>query len=53
MTIGSDLEPWDLDQIVAPRDALFVGIRAETHDEAEGLARGAARRSATACSNAT
>jgi hypothetical protein len=40
--MGADLEPWDLDQIVAPNPQLLLGIRAETHGELDGLARGAA-----------
>lgn len=42
VTAGADLEPWDLDQIVAPNPQLLLGISAETHGELDGLARGAA-----------
>jgi hypothetical protein len=42
VTAGADLEPWDLDQIVAPNPQLLLGVSAETHGELDGLARGAA-----------
>lgn len=41
LALGADLEPWDLENVVAPRPELFAGIRAETFAEGDGLARGA------------
>jgi hypothetical protein len=42
VTMGADLEPWDLDQIVAPDPRMLLGVHAETHGELDGLSRGAA-----------
>ena len=42
VTLGADLEPWDLGRLTAPRPEILLGVRAETHGDREGLARGAA-----------
>lgn len=42
VAMGADLEPWDIENVTAPRDELLLGVRAETHGEREGLGRGAA-----------
>lgn len=40
--MGADLEPWDLDGVVAFNPQLLLGVTAETHGELDGLSRGAA-----------
>lgn len=40
--LGADLEPWEVEQIVAPDPRFLLGVRAETHGPRAGLERGAA-----------
>lgn len=42
IAMGADLEPWDLEHVVAFNPQLLLGVSAETHGQLDDLARGAA-----------